>query len=178
MKAGKFAKPSPCRLGQKSIYEIAESVAQQLGFKPGGDIDAVLKKLGGKRKYLPIWEIEGSDSGSMQVDGESDFTIFLPEHTSPTRDRFTIAHELGHYVLHYLWPKQKGAQLGPIMVTRYGSDQLEWEANWFAAAFLMPAKAFKTVYEKHYPDFTEIADYFGVSMQAAQVRAKALGLRS
>lgn len=48
--------------------------------------------------------------------------IFLNRAMPVDRMRFTLAHELGHLVMH-----------------RYPSDNMEREANGFAAAFLMPA---------------------------------------
>ncbi len=47
-------------------------------------------------------------SGSLYVDGPDKFKIVVPAHTSQVRDRFTIAHELGHYVVHYLWRRKAG----------------------------------------------------------------------
>ena len=40
------------------------------------------------------YEING---GSLVVNEDGSFVINLPPFTSPLRDNFTIAHELGHY---------------------------------------------------------------------------------
>lgn len=115
----------------------------------------------------------------MVVRSSTDFTIYLPTMTSPARDRFTIAHELGHLFLHY--PTLARDYPGQVMIaTRWVDDddpdqkRAEWEANWFAAAFLMPANAFTQAYRCESPE--EVSDSFGVSMQAVTVRAKSLGL--
>lgn len=173
-----YRKVEASNLTKESIYLIAESVAQQLKYVPGGDLVDVLRKLGGRIAYH---DVPGSDSGSCFIESEGDFTIYLAHDTSIARDRFTIAHEIGHYILHYLLPKKKmGADPGPTMAYRYGSERAEWEANWFAAAFLMPEKAFRRAAAEHKSpvgiNISSLAAKFGVSMMAAQVRAKALGL--
>jgi Zn-dependent peptidase ImmA (M78 family) len=52
------------------------------------------------------------------------------------RFRFTCAHELGHFVLHQEVAQsfQDGVEVGTNEL-----NQIEWEADRFAAAFLMPA---------------------------------------
>ena len=125
--------------------------------------------MGGKICYQDPLDWLETDSGSIEVVAERDFTIFVSNFTSRERDRFTIAHELGHYVLH--------SKLGkvPIRVPRSGSNRLEWEANWFAAAFLMPAATFRKEWEKN-PRVVAMAGRFDVSIKAAEVRKEALGL--
>ena len=49
----------------------------------------------------------------------------------------------------------------------------EWEANWFASAFLMPSEEFQKAF--HDGDASE---KFGVTSSAVSVRAKTLGLTS
>jgi Zn-dependent peptidase ImmA (M78 family) len=83
------------------------------------------------------------------------------------RARFTVAHEIGHAVMHVgtlnrVLPRQ---QVIPPFC------QPEWQANRFAAALLMPrhlAAMFGSV--------TEISVKFGVSVPAARLRGKTLGL--
>lgn len=64
---------------------------------------------------------------------------------SPTRQRFTIAHELGHLFLHN---DTVNYDQGGVMLFREdkigdGSDAKEVEANRFAAEILMPADALR-----------------------------------
>lgn len=169
-------------LTKESVYQLAESVAKQLRYVPPDDLRPIVAKLGGKLVYRDFWELEASDSGSTIIHGPENFEIILPRHTSLERDRFTIAHELGHYVLHYLWPARTHRDYNPAYAARYGSDRAEWEANWFAAAFLMPAGLFKsTVNSLRGKDgkvsVPLLASRFGVSNIAAKVRAQALGLQ-
>ena len=61
-----------------------------------------------------------------------------------------------------------------MVAQRFGSTRVEWEANWFAAGFLMPAAEFTSVCRA--ADLAEAARHFKVSVPAAEARAKALGL--
>ena len=79
------------------------------------------------------------------------------------RDRFTLAHELGHYLMHQ--PENVSfARAGEKGVETYRNP--EWQANTFAAELLMPKELIDT------DNIEEIADRFGVSNQAASIRVK------
>lgn len=82
------------------------------------------------------------------------------------RDRFTVAHEIGHAVMHVgtLNRVESGTA-----VPAYRNP--EWQANKFAAALLMPRQLI------HQCTSTgEIVTKFGVSREAAHYRAKDLGM--
>lgn len=104
---------------------------------------------------------------------------------SAVRRRFTIAHELAHFVLH----KNKESKL--YAHRDLNSDQetrsnIEQEANYFAANVLMPEKLVKKRVEEIQKDIwgnilgselvKEIADSFVVSESAADVRLRQLGI--
>lgn len=169
-------KAEACRLPKAAIQDLAEQLAIQLAFHPGGDLGAVLTALGGRLAYKDFWDINSTDSGSIRVDGPADFEIFVSSTTSGARDRFTIAHEIGHYILHYLYPRTQGKTIDKMYATRYGSEREEWEANWFAASFLMPRDAFIEQMKACGQDLDCVAGHFGVSRKAAEVRVKSLGL--
>lgn len=170
-----FDAPEPTYLRKPSVHSIAENVAAQLKFEPGGDIQSLVEGMGGKIKIKDFWSEGDKEGGSLEVYEEDNFRIYIPSDTSPTRDNFTIAHELGHYVLHYLWQIQvKKKKPFKLRATRYGSDRAEWEANWFASAFLMPQKEFSR--QAKTTNLAELAQMFSVSRQAASIRAKSLGI--
>ncbi|MFP5222055.1 MAG: ImmA/IrrE family metallo-endopeptidase [Acidobacteriota bacterium] len=108
---------------------------------------------------------------SLRIEENKTFTIFLSPETSPLRDNFTIAHELGHLLLHTNFKEPGIAQFN-----RFGSDRAETEANWFAANLLMPREEFIAAAEEcgHNPYI--LAGRFGVSVAAANVRLSALKL--
>ncbi len=165
MSASEFGQAEATNVPKTSVDELAERLAEVVGFNPGDPINEVVEKFGGTVEYSGFGE---TCDGSIIVEGEGDFTIFLSPYTSRLRDRFTVAHELGHYFLHSDMGKKK------IKQAREGSDRVEWEANWFAAGFLMP----KTVFAKKAASSSDaaLADEFDVSLEAAAVRRKALDL--
>lgn len=171
-----YAEASPTLLPKGQVYKLAESIAQQLDFKPGDDIHQLMENIGGTVRIEDTLMEDPEKSGSLFVDGPSDFTIIVPAHTSQVRDRFTIAHEFGHFILHYVWArKNQGAQFERMMALRKGSDRVEWEANWFASGFLMPETAFKEAFRR-LGGVDGVAKEFEVSRSAAEIRAKQLEL--
>lgn len=176
MSAIHYSAPSEAGLSKDSIDNIAGSVAAQLGYVAGADLAPIVRQLGGTIRFQNVWELADSSSGSIRIDAEGKFEIVLATHTGPARDRFTVAHEVGHYVLHYLWPRQNGKQIGPIEAKRYGSGRVEWEANWFAAGFLMPRDSFISAHQSVDGNLKHLAEKFQVSMEAARIRSEALGL--
>ena len=81
------------------------------------------------------------------------------------RDRFTLAHELGHY-LHddnnvTLARMEKNKKIEPFR-------DPEWQANTFAAELLVPLNLIDT------QNIYEIAENFGVSNQVAEIRLNKL----
>lgn len=160
---------SPSNLSKSDIEAYAEKVAGVGKFKPGGSLIDFTESFGGRIHYQDFsnWLTE---SGSIYVHARYDFDIFIPQYTSTKRDRFTIAHELGHYFLH----SNQGAT--PLVANRNGENKrVEWEANWFAAALLMPSDEFKTAFNQ-LCNLESVALLFEVSGQAAKIRAEVLGL--
>jgi predicted transcriptional regulator len=162
------AEQHPCNLSKAKIDEYASNVAAALKFDPGGDVQALVRRLGG-RIHIEDPFGPGPDEDSIFVHSKNDFDIILSAISSSRRDRFTIAHELGHYLLH--------SRLGerPLRANRSGSNRAEWEANWFAAGFLMPRDRFAKCHQDGY-SIGRLADEFAVSESAARVRLEALGL--
>jgi len=171
-------KPEPIRASKASISNFAETAAAKLGFGPGDCIEPLVSRLGGRIRYKDA-PATGEVPESIVVRSEKDFTIFLPSMTSPEWDSFTIARDLGHLFLHY--PGVKSRNPDARMVTKQwiaenDADQKRaaWEANWFAAAFLMPREAFVDTYTKR--GTRDAAVVFRTSVQSADIRAKSLGL--
>ncbi len=159
-----------CNLPREEIEAYATKVSRHFGLQPGTSLEPLVKRLGGKIEYRRLHDLS-PDGGTIRVQGRNDFVIHLPQHTSAQRDRFTVAHELGHYFLH----ANQGER--PGKATRSGvSERAEWEANWFAAALLMPAEEFQAALEGG-SELWRIAADFNVSEAAAKVRADSLGQR-
>lgn len=160
--------PEPTGLTKAKVFRIAEAFADEVEFFPGDRLEPLIEQLGGTVTYLRGLDSIEAEDGSLHVWGPEDFEIKVSAFTGPVRDRFTIAHELGHFVLH----SDRGQK--PIKAARFGSNRVEWEANWFAAAFLMPEEAFRKVCAKYDNDPDLVAAHFVVSSKAAEVRMQAL----
>jgi Zn-dependent peptidase ImmA (M78 family) len=161
------------------VHTFAEDVARRLKFKHSDAIEPLVARLGGRIEYKTADLSTDKLPESIIVRALSDFTIFLPSITSVVRDRFTIAHELGHLFLHY--PLATTADKNAVMVaTRWVNEndealqRAEWEANWFAAAFLMPSTDFEHAYKINNRSIEITAAQFGVSPKAAEIRAQSL----
>ncbi|MFS0490821.1 ImmA/IrrE family metallo-endopeptidase [Leadbetterella byssophila] len=126
-------------------------------------------------------------SGALVVkDGKR--TIGVNIHEDEKRQRFTIAHELGHYFLDHL----NGAEI--ILDTKrlyrnlnsgMGVNKQEVEANAFAAALLMPKeeiiKALKVESQRtdiiyDHDIIASLAEKFQVSQISMSIRLNRLGL--
>lgn len=143
-----------------------------------------------KNNGLQVFEeyMEPGVSGVIVVDenvwGKYDSKQFIVVNLadSAARRRFTIAHELAHYVLHRngnrLYAHRDFTGEGAIQ------NRIEQEANLFAANVLMPEGLIREKVEElkssmwgRMPNSVlakEIADYFVVSEAAANVRLKQL----
>lgn len=137
-----------------------------------------------------VTALDGRVEDSMDIDYMSDgsirkqdngFVIYVSPFQTAERRKFTIAHELGHLFLHMgykinsdLWNNQKNATY-----YRTGDSIMEYQANEFAAALLMPKKAYKEIMDQYTigneVETDKIASYFGVSISAASNRGKFLG---
>ncbi len=91
------------------------------------------------------FDIEGFISGDLEVIYVDEFIYYQ----RPTRYRFTLAHEIGHYVFHSdliaSFHPQSVADWGKFILAIDGEtyDWLEWQAYSFAAAVLVPRVSLK-----------------------------------
>jgi Zn-dependent peptidase ImmA (M78 family)/transcriptional regulator with XRE-family HTH domain len=154
------------------IESIAGLVRQSLGVGPRDPIPNMTRaaeRAGVVVVRLPS-ELPFHDGFSAWPDYGLDGrpVIALTGHRSPDRERFTIAHELGHLVLHTL----RGDELSP--------KQAEDEANRFGGAILIPLPAAR---EAMRPPVTlrilmSVKAHYGVSIAACAQRALDVGLIS
>lgn len=162
---------NPANLSRNQIEDIAEAFAKATNYVPGRtDIRSYVEQLGGIIE--DVGNNEDSNGGTIEVRGAKEFTIRLFLYTSPKRKNFTIAHELGHYVLHSRLGQEQ------IIAQRNGNNDLaEREANSFAAAFLMPEKEVRERFDVETPGIIgNLAETFNVSISAMDWRCRNLKL--
>ncbi|NDW03075.1 ImmA/IrrE family metallo-endopeptidase [Jiella pacifica] len=134
------------------------------------DIDQVATRLG-----LAIYErslpegVSGMIERSPTYETESGFVIFVDDGEAYVRQRFTAAHEIGHYVLHR-------DRIGEGVTENYllRSDRLsnwvEVQANRFAADLLMPLPLIEALTKQGYTSVPELAHKLQVSEIAMGIR--------
>jgi hypothetical protein len=91
--------------------------------------------------------------------------VYEEAHNNVCRARWTLAHELGHLVLHEAISKPRVAMQNRNPIIKRAYNSAEWQANKFAAFFLMPehiASQFQSV--------EELAQGCNVSITAARKR--------
>lgn len=163
-------------------YAAATDTLKQTVVKDGRitlpvDVDAVAQRLGliVERLVLP----SGTDGMLVKEDPyDYSFKAVLDARAHVHRSRFTLAHEIGHFVHSYQdFPLGK---TGGILERRdrtssEGVDEEEVWANRFAAALLMPSGIVADLWAKgaSIPDMAEILN---VSTQAMGLRVHDLGL--
>lgn len=111
-------------------------------------------------------------SGEIKKIGEDQYAIRINRHETIERQRFTLAHELGHFLLHR---DLIGDGLSDDALYRSKlSNSVEYEANRFAADLLMPRNEVEKLLKMIWGSEDELIQYaskhFGVSAQAAQIR--------
>jgi Zn-dependent peptidase ImmA (M78 family) len=130
----------------------------------------------------------GPEVSGLLIRRDRQVLVAVERSDPPNRRNFTVAHEIGHYVLGHQF--QSGAHVhvdkgnyishrGPRSST--GVDPKEVEANQFAAALLMPSRYVRAEAAKRGmpildSDVTALATLFRVSDQAMTIRLSALGL--
>lgn len=162
--------PTASDLNYPSIDKYANEVGHHYNIydtQGRADIPLLLSLLGGDT------EIARNDK-AMLVEKQGAFTIYIPKHTSLRRDRIMIAHAIGHYFLHYVYPR-----IDETIIFRCGaSKRMEIEANFFAASLVMPRVQFTSEWYRTGGDAREMSRVFFVSPRAAEVRAEELGIES
>jgi len=114
---------------------------------------------------------EDMDDISGYIEKRNDnWVISVNAYHNSKRQRFTLAHELAHYVLH----KQKVVAVkhdDTILFRTDIYDPIEKEANQFASELLVPAKRLKEYLDDGKRDVAYLANRFQVSLQALRYKA-------
>lgn len=184
---------APCQwdLVTKSKAErskrVSDAVRKALEIRPltvPVDVEAIARDFGIDVRFQPFPETE-SDllSGCLVRTSEGQVIIGVNARHHSNRQRFTIAHELGHFLLH-------AGKVEPVHVDRVfyrgpgssdGKDPIEIEANEFAAKLLMPAAQLERDAEDlealdDEDTIRDLAGKYAVSVQAMTLRLAGLGL--
>lgn len=136
-------------------------------------------KLGEMARSLEVKVLLSTlPSGISGQIGESDgkFLIKINRHEARHRQRFTLAHEIAHYLLHREEIcKSDGGWCENILLRSGQPLQLEYEANRLAADLIMPPDQLVKRLDYNHEYITEDTIYalskeFGVSTAAMEIR--------
>ena len=185
-----------CYLGMTTDYQYLSHNGIYLGMTVFNDTDKVI-----------VWspdtnraEYVSAKARTVIVDNR------LLEESQQHRYRFTLGHEGGHDIFHSAFfhydPNQMslfGPQMAPMIQCRRDStkmskkdfrcwndhDRMEFQANRFSSAILMPKSAVELVVQRHRKEQSlvrniaivhDMVDTFDVSLEAATYRLKELGI--
>ena len=130
----------------------------------------------------------GADISGLLVSRDGAASIAVRKTDPLVRRRFTIAHEIGHFVLRHYMTRNELVHADQHKQVMYrspkaseGLDPLEVQANQFAASLLMPSKLVREEAARlQRPLFEDdvklLAGRFKVSEQAMTIRLTTLGL--
>ena len=153
---------------RKEIEALAEAVAcaHRINKQSWTDVRHIAKTLGGEiRRATPDTE------AVLCCYADESFRILLLGDSSDQeqRDRWTIAHALGHVLMHSL--------PGETRVFKREENRIEcMQANWFAAGLLMPKTAFLLSARELNDEADELARRFKVMEGAASSRLESFRL--
>jgi Zn-dependent peptidase ImmA (M78 family) len=164
----------------------AENLVERFGANTAPvDVNKIAKALGLQIVYSEL----GENVSGLLVTRDGTSAICVRETDALVRQRFTIAHEIGHFRLRHQFEAGEHVHVdeGWKVTARsnnrtVGADPKEVEANQFAASLLMPTKLLNQRVSRFGigrlddDHVAELAREFKVSEQAMALRLAALGL--
>ena len=154
------------------------------------DLETSIEDFGVKVYYSDMSAFPDPEkvSGYTMFNKKGEPEIIVNANEPEGRRRFTMAHELGHIILHWGWPEKEVKD--DFMTILYRQDSYytdyksEKEANEFAAQLLAPLDVIEQVliepissYDSQSQDFLSyrIADAFNITKSFANVQLDKLG---
>lgn len=145
------------------------------------DLFKECERIGYKLLRYPLGE--NADLGFM-IQKDKDIVIFTNSCSRLSREIFTLAHEIGHAVLHL--NDANSFIDDSVTINGRSTDEKEQEANYFAACLLMPADDINRFIDLEIEDITEnglsamdiarIMSEFNVSFDMVLNRLESLGI--
>jgi len=158
------ALPDQAHINQSVNFEVFQKTAPV-------KVVAVAKALG-----VAVWDAPlppGVSGKLFKADptqaGPSGFAIYVNEGEPQVRKRFTVAHEIGHFVLHR-HELDAGAIEDDSFYRSRLSNRMEAQANQFAADLLMPWGLIDDLTRSGIRDPDKLAERFEVSITAMKIR--------
>jgi Zn-dependent peptidase ImmA (M78 family) len=140
------------------------------------DVVGIAQRMGLSVESVDV--LDNGASGEIEQAADGSFVIRFVRAEPEVRQRFTVAHEIGHFALGHLRGSQRMFR-DSVADFSTGARGLERQANAFAAALLMPARIVEYVLaHKDIASDAALARHFAVSGVALKYRLRDLGLTS
>ncbi|WP_084724677.1 helix-turn-helix domain-containing protein [Streptacidiphilus melanogenes] len=152
------------------IIQLPERAARELRFHwkiPDGPVGHLVRIAENQGILVVFSPVQAASVDAYSFDSRVRPVIVLnPVKQDYFRQRFDVAHEIGHLVMH--------ADSEP------GGRKIEDQAQAFAAEFLMPAEQMRDILPSSadWPRLSQIKQTWGVSLQALLYRSRSLGVMS
>ena len=149
--------------------KVKDLIEEYRTAEPPIDIEGLIAEFGIELdKYA---KLPNDISGQIELIEPNKYKISVNRSHPETRKRFTMAHELGHYLLHkpLLGEGVTDNKLYRSENNKNIKRTHETEANKFAAYMLMPQDRVREEYKKS-KDTSELAERWGVSEQALKIK--------
>jgi hypothetical protein len=167
------------RYADPRAHALRERYLAEFG---GEEIPVPVESIAEDALGLHIEEVWDIDCSGMLVPAERRIVLNAHERVGGQNDaplrryRFTIAHEIGHWICHCVGrPAPATTYCRPVDLDESADRTVEREANVFAAELLMPAPAVRDAWAK-FRDVDATAGHFDVSPTAMHWRLFAFGL--
>ena len=132
------------------------------------DLDKIAEDSGIEIKYE---DLPSNESGYL-ICSSGKYIIGVNRKHNKKRQRFTIAHELGHYFLH----KDSNIEFRDQIFYRIeNTSSIEYAANEFASRLLIPSDRLSKKIQEGVLDVKNLAEFFAVSQDAMKYRIISLG---
>lgn len=157
----------------KNTREKAHAILQMMGIKePPVDVNGVSEKLG--FRVIPF-DFPDDTSAVLLIEGTVR-SIGVNSRHALIRQRFSVAHELGHYLGgHEDFSGEYHLKVEGRPIYEDPGHRQELEANEFAAELLMPSFMLKKDVQETGLDVTALAQKYKVSEQAMWIQLINLG---
>lgn len=148
--------------------QLANAVRDEFDAGDVPDVEWLCCRLGLRVCEVPATSFEGA---LVQTEHGHRARILLRQRIpSPERRRFTIAHEVGHFILNAHDKKRRECSTRSIGSLHRPENRSESQADEFAAELLMPRDRVSRMIDPQGPtlaNIKEIADHFRTSMTAS-----------
>lgn len=160
----------PSREYLSLALEVRQKVDKYLAEHPV-KLGALAKCLGIK---VLLSTLPRGTSGQIGQEND-DFVIRINRHEAKHRQRFTLAHEIAHYILHRDKIVASGGWSENVLLRSGQPASIEYEANRLASDLVIPSTELATVTAEYSGPMTseiieDLARRFGVSTAAMEIK--------